>query len=224
MKAEELGYIEELLGHWEIRYPGPDGMIVADYIESLELRIDGTFSWHPTPLWAKQNGRWGVTVDEESGQIRLYFEERNGGTYRGNWLVLAAVPLGGHSVPVRMPVPHSIVGSRAACALTSSCACWPTTSSGICARCGASCSSPMRTRRPRPIATRWHRQSAPRPPRKMPPRTRASTAHPFTASAPCSKNSPRSCAIPAACSAPPHPRPPSSPSPHPRHCSGVPSN
>ena len=98
MKADELGYIEELLGHWEIRYPGPDGMIVADYIESLELRIDGTFSWNPTPLWAKQNGRWGVTVDEESGQIRLYFEERNGGTYRGNWLVLAAVPLGGHSV------------------------------------------------------------------------------------------------------------------------------
>lgn len=98
MKADELGYIEELLGHWEIRYPGPDGMIVADYIESLELRIDGTFSWNPTPLWAKQNGRWGVTVDEESGQIRLYFEERNGGTYRGNWLVLAALPLGGRTV------------------------------------------------------------------------------------------------------------------------------
>jgi hypothetical protein len=98
MKAEELGYIEELLGHWEIQYPGPDGMIVEDYVETLELRIDGTFAWDPTPLWAKQEGRWGITVGDETGQIRLYFEERNGGTYRGNWLVLAALPLGGHTV------------------------------------------------------------------------------------------------------------------------------
>src|ERR1019366_9944711 len=77
-----------LLGHWEVQYPGADGMIVEDYIERLELRIDGTFSWTPTPLWARPQGRWGVTVDSDTGQMRLYIEERNGGGYRGNWLVL----------------------------------------------------------------------------------------------------------------------------------------
>ena len=30
MKAEDLGYMEELLGPWEIRYPGADGMLVED--------------------------------------------------------------------------------------------------------------------------------------------------------------------------------------------------
>jgi hypothetical protein len=73
-------------------------MIVEDYVETLELRIDGTFAWNPTPLWARQEGRWGITENEDTGQMRLYFEERNGGTYRGNWLVLAALPVGGHTV------------------------------------------------------------------------------------------------------------------------------
>ena len=98
MKPENLGYVDELLGLWEVRYPGADGMIVEDHVERLELRIGGTFAWDPTPLWAKQGGRWGITVDDKSRHIRLYFQERNGGTYRGNWLVLATLPLGGHSV------------------------------------------------------------------------------------------------------------------------------
>jgi hypothetical protein len=98
MKAEDLGYVEVLLGHWTVQYPGADAMIIEDYAEQLELKVDGTFSWNPTPLWAKQNGRWGVTVDDDSGHIRLYFQERNGGTYRGNWLLLTALPLGGDKV------------------------------------------------------------------------------------------------------------------------------
>jgi len=84
MNAEELGYAEELLGQWEIWYPGPDGMINEGYVESPELRIDGRFSWNPTPLWAKPEGRWGITVKVGTRQMRLYFEERNGGTFRGN--------------------------------------------------------------------------------------------------------------------------------------------
>ena len=87
MKAEELGYVEALLGHWEVQYPGADGMIIEDYVERLELRIDGTFSWDPTPLWAKPEGRWGITVGPDTQRMRLYFQERNGGGYRGNWLV-----------------------------------------------------------------------------------------------------------------------------------------
>jgi hypothetical protein len=87
--VSELGYIEELLGRWIIQYPGADGMIVKDYVETLELKIDGTFSWTPTPPWAKPDGRWGIAFDGTE-QMKLYFEEHNG-TYRGNWLVLVAL-------------------------------------------------------------------------------------------------------------------------------------
>jgi hypothetical protein len=72
-------------------------MIVEDYIERLELSIDGTFSWTPTPLWARAQGRWGVTVDDHTGEMRLYFEERRGGGYRGNWLVLVTLRFGAHT-------------------------------------------------------------------------------------------------------------------------------
>ena len=86
----ELGYIDALLGHWDVRYPGADGMIVDGYVEALELKIDGTFSWNPTPLWAKPGGRWGIEfVGAE--QMKLYIEERRGG-YRANWLVFGAMP------------------------------------------------------------------------------------------------------------------------------------
>ena len=97
MKAEDLGYVEALLGHWEVRYPGADGMLVEDYAERLELKVDGTFSWEPTPLWAKPEGRWGITFEQKSERMRLHFEERNGGGYRGNWLVVATLRLGAHT-------------------------------------------------------------------------------------------------------------------------------
>ena len=97
MKTVELGYVEALLGHWEVQYPGADGMIVEDYIERLELSIDGTFSWTPTPLWARAQGRWGITVDDDTEHMRLYIEMRNGGSYRGNWLVLVTLRFGAHT-------------------------------------------------------------------------------------------------------------------------------
>jgi hypothetical protein len=53
MNAEYLGYVEAPLGHWMAQYPGADGMIVEDYAERLELKVDAPFSWEPTPLWAK---------------------------------------------------------------------------------------------------------------------------------------------------------------------------
>jgi hypothetical protein len=49
---------------------------------------------------------------------------------------------------------RSTIGWRIGCAPTSSCACSPTTSSGTCARPGASCCSPIPIRPPRPTGIR----------------------------------------------------------------------
>jgi hypothetical protein len=85
---------DELMGRWEIRYPGADGMIIKDYAELLELRPDGTFSWNPTPLWAKPEGRWGVTRKTGTQQIKLYFEERSGQRFRSQWVVFTTIRFG----------------------------------------------------------------------------------------------------------------------------------
>jgi hypothetical protein len=84
-------YIDEMLGHWEVKYPGADGVIVESYVEALQLKIDGTFSWTPTPIWAQPGGRWRLAfVGAE--WMRLEIEQRRGG-YRSNWLVvIAALP------------------------------------------------------------------------------------------------------------------------------------
>jgi len=63
-------------------------MINENYVEILELKSDGTFSWDPTPLWARPEGRWGITGDTEIKQLRLWFEQRKGEMFRGHWLVL----------------------------------------------------------------------------------------------------------------------------------------
>jgi hypothetical protein len=46
-------------------------MIAEDDVENLELRIDGTLPWDPTPLWATPEGRWDITVDEDTQLMRL---------------------------------------------------------------------------------------------------------------------------------------------------------
>jgi hypothetical protein len=97
MNAEDLGYVEELLGLWEVQYPGADGMLVEDYAERLELKVDGTFSWEPTPLWAKPDGRWGISINGDTGEMRLCIEERSKDRYRVHWLVLVTLPVGAHS-------------------------------------------------------------------------------------------------------------------------------
>lgn len=63
--AEELGYIEEVLGLWDVKYPGPDGMITEGYVERLELRRDGTYLWNPPPAWALKTGKWGVVKTQD---------------------------------------------------------------------------------------------------------------------------------------------------------------
>jgi len=91
--APELGYIEEMFGSWNVKYPGPDGMIEQGYVERLELRRDGAYSWDPPPAWASKTGRWGVVRTPE-GTRRLCFEEKQGGL-RCNYLVLIQVEKGG---------------------------------------------------------------------------------------------------------------------------------
>ncbi len=95
MRAEDLRYHDELLGNWEICYPGPDGKLHLGYVESLELRADGHFSWNPTPLWVKPEGRWGVATDADTGSWKLYFEERRGVSFRGANLVITNFVVGG---------------------------------------------------------------------------------------------------------------------------------
>ena len=85
---------DALVGVWEIRYPGTDGLINDSYVELLELRGDGTFAWNPPPLWVKPDGRWGVTGTEGTSELKLHFEERRGKTFRGNWLVLTNLRVG----------------------------------------------------------------------------------------------------------------------------------
>jgi hypothetical protein len=67
-------------------------MINRSYAEHLELRPDGTFSWTPTPIWVKAEGRWGITGDPKK-QLKLHIEERHSGSFRSEWLVVTPFKL-----------------------------------------------------------------------------------------------------------------------------------
>jgi hypothetical protein len=88
--AQQLGYLPEMLGEWDIMYPGPDTMIRRDYRERLELRADGTYVWSPAPVWAVPTGRWGVFRSQD-GVLRLCFETK-AGDLRCQVLVLIDIP------------------------------------------------------------------------------------------------------------------------------------
>ena len=88
-KSQELGLIEEALGHWDVKYPGPDEMIREDYVEKLELKRDGTYSWDPPPGWAPKNGDWGV-IKTEDGLLKLVFRDTHG-RIRSGFLVLMKI-------------------------------------------------------------------------------------------------------------------------------------
>ncbi len=85
-----LGYVDEMLGSWHVKYPGQDGMIDSSYHETLDLRADGTYRWSPVPRWARPSGHWGV-VRTDDGYLRLCFEGIEG-ERRCNFLVLATLP------------------------------------------------------------------------------------------------------------------------------------
>ena len=84
--GQEVGYIERALGDWDVKYPGPDEMIEEDYVEKLELKLDGTYTRDPPPVWAPRIGVWGVVKTEE-GFLKLCFED-NRGRLRYGFLVL----------------------------------------------------------------------------------------------------------------------------------------
>jgi len=87
VNVEDLRYLEALRGFWEIGYPGPDGTINLSYFERLELRADLTYTWDPSPIWARKIGRWGVLTDPDTKTHKLYLENRRG-ELRGHWLVI----------------------------------------------------------------------------------------------------------------------------------------
>ena len=86
---QELGLIEAALGEWDIKYPGPDKMIREDYVEKLELKRDGTYSWKPPPAWSPGTGEWGI-IKTEDGFLKLCFKDTHG-RWRWGFLVLMKV-------------------------------------------------------------------------------------------------------------------------------------
>ena len=88
--GQEVGYIEGALGEWVVKYPGPDEMIQEDYVEKLELKRDGTYSWNPSPAWAPSSGVWGV-IKTADGLLKLCFRDTRG---RSRWGYLVLMRIG----------------------------------------------------------------------------------------------------------------------------------
>ena len=88
--GQEVGYIEAALGEWHVKYPGHDEMIVEDYVEKLELKRDGTYSWNPSPAWAPSSGVWGV-IKTADGLLKLCFRDTRG---RSRWGYLVLMRIG----------------------------------------------------------------------------------------------------------------------------------
>ena len=88
--SQQLGLIEEALGHWDVKYPGPDEMIREDYTERLELKRNGTYAWDPPPAWAPRTGEWGV-IKTEDGFLKLIFSDTHG---RPRWGYLVLMKIG----------------------------------------------------------------------------------------------------------------------------------
>ena len=88
--GQQVGYIEGALGEWVVKYPGPDEMIQEDYVERLELKRDGTYTWNPPPAWAPSSGVWGV-IKTEDGFLKLCFRDTRG---RSRWGYLVLMRIG----------------------------------------------------------------------------------------------------------------------------------
>ena len=87
---QELGLLEAALGEWDVKYPGPDEMIREDYVERLEFKRDGTYTWSPPPTWAPSSGVWGV-IKTEDGFLKLCFKDTHG---RSRWGYLVLMKIG----------------------------------------------------------------------------------------------------------------------------------
>src|SRR2546425_1111508 len=84
----ELIYIEDILGPWDVKYPGLDGMIREDHVERLVLMRDGTYKWTPTPDWARSEGEWGITRTTELNDALILCLEQKAGPMRCHFLVV----------------------------------------------------------------------------------------------------------------------------------------
>lgn len=76
-KDLQLYHPEVILGEWDVKYPGADGMIVEGHAQRLVLAGDGTFTWNPAPKWAKHSGMWGLAKSPDD-ELLLCFEDTEG--------------------------------------------------------------------------------------------------------------------------------------------------
>ena len=93
VESLEVGLIEEILGLWDVKYPGPDYMIREDYVERLELKRDGTYCWNPPPVWAPRRGGWRVLKTHEGLLALCLLDIHN--RLRWGYLVVMAVGANG---------------------------------------------------------------------------------------------------------------------------------
>ena len=87
--GQEAGYIEEILGLWDVKYPGSDGLILESHIERVEFRRDCTYTWRPTPAWASETGEFGI-IKTEDGFLKLGIKDTHG-RWRWGYLVLMKI-------------------------------------------------------------------------------------------------------------------------------------
>lgn len=83
---------EALLGEWEIVYPGEAENVETTTRERLVLRRDGTYSWHPTPSWARPTGRWGVRIEPELNEAMVLGFEARAGAPRCHFVIPVKLP------------------------------------------------------------------------------------------------------------------------------------
>ncbi|MGD2069820.1 MAG: hypothetical protein PVI57_14210 [Gemmatimonadota bacterium] len=88
-RPEELGPVEELVGHWQIGYPDEEGMIGGPRRSALHLRRDGSYLWDSPLSWARPDGEWGV-VRRGPGIHGIFVETPDGETIE-HYLVMTQI-------------------------------------------------------------------------------------------------------------------------------------
>lgn len=67
-----------LVGSWSVRPVSVDGHVPPDApVSRLNLRGDGTYTWHPSPTWSTGSGSWTVCPVSPGG-FQLGLEDRDG--------------------------------------------------------------------------------------------------------------------------------------------------
>lgn len=88
----QFGYVQQLLGEWDIVYPDDGAIADGATRERLVVRGDGTYTWHPAPEWAKPVGRWAVRIEPDLDDAMVLGFESKIGAPRCHVLILVRMP------------------------------------------------------------------------------------------------------------------------------------